>query len=47
MFMSLDLQTSVADLDPSDPNVFGHPGSGFGSVSQRYGSGSFYTVKKS
>jgi hypothetical protein len=36
--------TSVADLDPnpdsSDPRVFGPPGSGSGSISQRYGSGS-------
>jgi hypothetical protein len=34
--------TSVADpdLDPTDPHVFGPPGSG--SVSQRYVSGSFY-----
>ncbi len=32
--------TSVADPDPnSDPHVFGPPGSGSGSISQRYGSG--------
>jgi hypothetical protein len=31
------LSTSVAD-----PLVFGPPGSGSGSISQRYGSGSFY-----
>ncbi len=30
---------SVAD---PDPHVFGSPGSGSGSISQRYGSGSFY-----
>jgi hypothetical protein len=30
----------VADLDPEDPYVIGPPGSG--SISQRYGSGSFY-----
>jgi hypothetical protein len=30
--------TSVADPDPSDPYVFGPPGSG--SIRQRYGSGS-------
>jgi hypothetical protein len=30
--------TSVEDPDPSDPHVFGPPGSG--SISQRYGSGS-------
>jgi hypothetical protein len=28
------------DVDPSDPYVFGPPGSGFGSFSQRYGPGS-------
>ncbi len=31
--------TSVAD---PDPHVFGPPGSGSGSTSQRYGAGSFY-----
>ncbi len=31
---------SVADPDPPDPRVFGPSGSGFGSISQRYGSGS-------
>jgi hypothetical protein len=30
--------TSVPDPDPPDPNVFGT----HGSISQRYGSGSFY-----
>jgi hypothetical protein len=44
-------KTSVADTDPnpSDPYVFGPPGSRSGSISQRYrsGSGSFYhEVKK-
>ncbi len=36
--------SSVADPnpDPSDPYVFGPPGSGSGSNSQRYGCGSFY-----
>ncbi len=40
------LQNSVADPDPSDPYVFGPPGSG--SVNQRYGSGSgfFYHEAK-
>jgi hypothetical protein len=37
------VQSSVADLvpnpDPSDPYVFGPPGSGSRSISQRYGSG--------
>ena len=39
---------SVADPDPSDPYVFGTPGSGFGSISQRYGFGSrsFYYQAK-
>jgi len=31
---------TVAVLDPSDPYVFGPPGSGPGSASQWYGSGS-------
>jgi hypothetical protein len=31
---------------PKDPYVFGPPGSGFGSVRQRYGSGSFYHQAK-
>ncbi len=34
------MNNSVADPDPPDPHVFGPPGSG--SISQRYGSGSFY-----
>jgi hypothetical protein len=33
---------SVADPDPPDPHVFGPPGSGSGSISLRYGSGSFF-----
>jgi hypothetical protein len=33
------ISSSVADPDPSDPYVFGPPGSGSGSSSQRYGSG--------
>jgi hypothetical protein len=41
---SVCLETSVADPDPdldlSDPYVFGPPGSGSGSLSQMYGSGS-------
>ncbi len=45
---SFSFCSSVADPnpDPSDSYVFGPPGSGFGSISQRYesgaGSGSFY-----
>jgi hypothetical protein len=37
------LTASVPDLDqdPPDPLVFGPPGSRSGSISQRYGSGSF------
>jgi hypothetical protein len=44
----LQLFSSVADsnLDPSDPYVFRLPGSGSGSISQRYGSGSFYHQAK-
>ncbi len=38
------VRDSVADPDPNlyppDPHVFGPPGSGSGSISQRYGSGS-------
>jgi hypothetical protein len=39
-------KTSVADPDPSDPYVFGPPGSG--SISQKFGSGSesFYQQAK-
>ncbi len=37
---------SVADPDLSDPYVFGPPGSRSGSISQRYGSGSFYHQAK-
>ncbi len=44
------VNTSVADPDPdpdpSDSYVFGPPGSGFGSISQMYGSGSFYHQSK-
>jgi hypothetical protein len=42
------LLTSVADSnpDPSDPYVFGPPGSGSGSICQRHGSGSFYHQAK-
>ena len=44
--------SSVPDLDPNpdpdppDPHVFGPPGSGSWSISQRYGSGSFYHQAK-
>jgi hypothetical protein len=34
------------DPDPPDPHVFGPPGTGSGSISQRYGSGSFYQQAK-
>jgi hypothetical protein len=34
------------DPDPQDPHVFGPPGSGSGSISQRYRSGSFYHQAK-
>ncbi len=39
-------QGSVADPDPSDPYVFGPLGPGSGSISQSYGSGSFYHQAK-
>ncbi len=42
MVGSSNVKTSVADPDPPDPHVFGPSGSGSGSTSQRYGSGSFY-----
>jgi hypothetical protein len=51
-FENLILSSSVADPDPnpyqvqSDPYVFWPPGSGSGSISQRYGSGSFYYQAK-
>jgi hypothetical protein len=38
-----DNLTNVADPDPEGPDVFGPPGSG--SISQKYGSGSFYHQK--
>jgi hypothetical protein len=39
------VHTSVADPDPDpDPRVFGPPG--YGSISQRYGSGSGYFFLK-
>jgi hypothetical protein len=34
------LSCCVPDPDSPDPHVFGPPGSGSGSISQRYGSGS-------
>jgi len=43
----IGLKISVGDPDPEpdpdlqDPHIFGPPGSGSGSISQRYGSGSF------
>jgi hypothetical protein len=44
----IKIKTSVADPnpDPPDPRVFGPPGSGSGSISKRYGSGSFYHLAK-
>jgi hypothetical protein len=41
---NLAVECSVVDPDPDppDPHVFGPLGSGSGSTSQRYGSGSFY-----
>ncbi len=47
---SANLAISVADPDPSDPHVFGPPGSGYRSISQMYGyvsgSESFYHQAK-
>ncbi len=38
---------SVSDPDPNtDPDVFGPPGSGSGSISLRHGSGSFFPQAK-
>jgi hypothetical protein len=41
-------KTSAPDPDPPDPHVFGPPGYGSGSISQRdgFGSGSFYQQAK-
>ncbi len=44
--MKAKVTISVAEQDPSDPYVFGPPGSGSGSISQKYGSGSFYHQAK-
>jgi hypothetical protein len=43
LYMLLQAKTSVGDPDPDpqDQHVFGPPGSGSRSTSQRYGSGSF------
>ncbi len=41
-----DIRTRVANPDPSDPYVFGPTGSGSGSFSQIYGSGSSYHLAK-
>jgi hypothetical protein len=47
---SCDNASSVADLDPNpdppDPHVFGPPGYRSRSITQRYGSGSFYNHAK-
>jgi hypothetical protein len=44
------LKSSVSDPDPNpdppDPQAFGPPGSRSGSISQRFGSGSFYQQAK-
>jgi hypothetical protein len=44
MSQNYGIEISVADPDPQDPYVFGP--SGTGSVSTRYGSGSFYQLTK-
>jgi hypothetical protein len=41
-----NLCTGVGDPVPQDPYVFGPPGSGFRSTSQRYGSGSQKGVER-
>jgi hypothetical protein len=52
LFLVLFLCSSAVDPDPNpdppDPHVFGPPGSGSGSISERYGSesGSFYNQEK-
>ncbi len=38
--MKAKVTISVAEPDPSEPYVFGPPGFGSGSISQKYGSGS-------
>ncbi len=38
LYIKLFVCSSVADPDPPDPHVFGPPGSGSGSISQKYGS---------
>ncbi len=43
---SNDLLTSVADPNPDPSDPYGPPGIGSGSISQRYGSGSFYHPAK-
>ncbi len=42
----ITVPTSLADPDPPDPYVFGPPGSGFGSISQRFGSRSDSGVER-
>jgi hypothetical protein len=39
--ISVGVPDPEPDPDPQDPHVCGPPGSGSGSISQRYGSGSF------
>jgi hypothetical protein len=45
-FLQFSILISVADPDPPDPRVFGHPGSGSGSTSQRYGFGYLSTSQR-
>jgi hypothetical protein len=40
------LHSNIINTSLADPNVFGSPGSGSGSDSQTYGSGSFYHQAK-
>ncbi len=39
------VKSNVGDPDPQDSHVFGPPGSGSGSISQKYGSRSFTFLK--
>jgi len=45
-YMEKNKSGSVADPDSQDPYVFEPPGSGSGSSSTEYGSGSFYNQAK-
>ncbi len=46
MYYFSNLGTSVADLDPKDPYIFGPSGSASGSVSHKYGPASDPSIIK-